>query len=97
MVWVGPILGGRMGAGGGSGQPAGPNPENADGAAPELHDRSGAAPPWVEAEVKGLFLLLLTLALFGLLLGLSLCCCHLAFLLATLCTGQSNASFNTSN
>ncbi len=58
---------------------------NAGGAAPELHDRSGAAPPWVEAEVRRLFLLLLPFTLGGLLLGLSLCCCHLAFLLATGC------------
>jgi hypothetical protein len=78
-----PILQGPKGRAAGSHQPAHRDPRNADGAAPELHDRSGAAPPWVEAEVKGLFLLLLTLALFGLLLGLSLCCCHLAFLLAT--------------
>ena len=88
---------GRVSAGwqglAGASRPGSLGPKNADGAAPELHVRSGAAPPWVEAEVRRLFLLL-RLAL-GLLFGLSLRCCHLAFLLATgSCIGQSNASSN---
>jgi len=47
--------------------------------------RPGAAPPWVEAELSRLFLLLFPL---GLLLGLSLHC-HVAFLLAT---GRASAN-----
>ena len=62
--------------------------QNAGGAAPELFACSGAAPPWVEAKLCRLLLLLAApfLALGGcFLLGLSLHC-HLAVLLATGCT-----------